>query len=143
MFVKLLRQLSPMSSATLPRIIFTHGDLQPHNIMVDMVGKKYVISGLLDWEYSGFYPEYYETVRSTNCLALNEHNDWYLFLLECISPKRYRQWWLFDMVREKTALTYVEAPAVRLGIPGTLIALLSFQTLSACTHVYGGDDFRA
>lgn len=100
-FVELLRQLSPMSSASLPRVVFTHGDLQPHNILVDMVGKKYVVSGLLDWEYSGFYPEYYEAVRSTNCLAPNELNDWYLFLPECISPKRYSHWWLLDMAREK------------------------------------------
>lgn len=99
-FVELLRQLSPyLPSPT--NIVFTHGDLRPDNITVEMVDHgQCVITGLLDWEYSGFYPEYYEAVRCTNCLTPYEDNDWFLFLPDCISPKRYAHWWLLDRVRE-------------------------------------------
>ncbi|KAL4810247.1 hypothetical protein BDV18DRAFT_156616 [Aspergillus unguis] len=39
----------------------------------------------IDWEYSGFYPEYYEAAKSTNCLSPFEEDDWYLFLPECLA----------------------------------------------------------
>ncbi|KAG9498601.1 hypothetical protein J7337_009409 [Fusarium musae] len=38
------------------RFVLTHGDLSPRNIMVD--GS--TITGIIDWELSGFYPEYVE-----------------------------------------------------------------------------------
>ncbi|OGM39212.1 hypothetical protein ABOM_012196 [Aspergillus bombycis] len=100
-FVKLLRQLAPpISAPSSPAIVFTHGDLRPNNIAVTMKDGTWVIAGLIDWEYSGFYPEYYEAVRCTNCLAPYEDNDWFLFLPDCVSPKAYSHWWLLDRVRE-------------------------------------------
>lgn len=39
------------------RIVFTHGDLKAHNIIVDDEGQ---LSGILDWESAGWYPEYWE-----------------------------------------------------------------------------------
>lgn len=102
-FVELLRQLSPSLSPT--NIVFTHGDLRPDNITVEMGDHgQCVITGLIDWEYSGFYPEYYEAVRSTNCLAPYGDDDWVLYLPECISPKRYAHWWPLDTVREARVL---------------------------------------
>jgi serine/threonine protein kinase len=38
------------------RFVLTHGDLSPRNIMVDGG----TITGIIDWELSGFYPEYVE-----------------------------------------------------------------------------------
>jgi aminoglycoside phosphotransferase len=38
------------------RIVFTHGDLKHHNILVQ--GGR--ITGFLDWESAGWYPEYWE-----------------------------------------------------------------------------------
>ncbi|KAF4500229.1 Phosphotransferase [Fusarium agapanthi] len=38
------------------RFVLTHGDLSPRNIMVD--GS--TITGIIDWELGGFYPEYVE-----------------------------------------------------------------------------------
>ncbi|KMO99859.1 hypothetical protein CIHG_10143 [Coccidioides immitis H538.4] len=77
--------------------VFTHGDLRPDNITVEASdGGQFRITGLLDWEYSGFYPEYYELIRSTNGLGPSGDDDWYLFLPECISPERYGMWWLLD-----------------------------------------------
>ncbi|OQE04996.1 hypothetical protein PENVUL_c028G09427 [Penicillium vulpinum] len=49
------------------RSIFTHADLQPRNIIIDE-GR---LSGIVDWECTGFYPEYWDftkffyTVRAT------------------------------------------------------------------------------
>ena len=39
------------------RVVFTHGDFKAHNILVDDEGH---ISGFLDWECTGWYPEYWE-----------------------------------------------------------------------------------
>ncbi|PYH75178.1 aminoglycoside phosphotransferase family protein [Aspergillus vadensis CBS 113365] len=39
------------------RITFTHGDFKAHNILVDDNGH---LSGFLDWECAGWYPEYWE-----------------------------------------------------------------------------------
>jgi aminoglycoside phosphotransferase (APT) family kinase protein len=51
------------------RLVMTHGDLHPRNIMVKWEGdenegdgygreKKIRVTALVDWELSGWYPEY-------------------------------------------------------------------------------------
>ncbi|KAF8815353.1 hypothetical protein BYT27DRAFT_7080179, partial [Phlegmacium glaucopus] len=40
---------------------FAHGDLGPHNILWDM--KKAEIAAIIDWEFSGWFPEYWEYTR--------------------------------------------------------------------------------
>ncbi|KAE8353427.1 kinase-like domain-containing protein [Aspergillus coremiiformis] len=98
-FVEFMRELCPPPSSC--SIVFTHGDLRPDNITVEMAEDHgYIVTGLIDWEYSGFYPEYYEAVKTTNCLWPYDEDDWYLFLPDCVSPKRYAHWWLLDRVRE-------------------------------------------
>lgn len=100
-FIEFLRQLAPsFTNNSGPRIVFTHGDITPDNITVKLTDNKYVISGILDWEYSGFYPDYFESVRCTTCLRPYEEDDWFLYLPECVSPKIHAQWWLFDRVRQ-------------------------------------------
>ena len=39
------------------RVVFTHGDFETHNILVDSSGH---LSGFIDWECAGWYPEYWE-----------------------------------------------------------------------------------
>lgn len=39
------------------RIMFTHGDFKAHNVLVGDDGH---LSGFLDWESAGWYPEYWE-----------------------------------------------------------------------------------
>ncbi|KAJ5804563.1 uncharacterized protein N7518_000866 [Penicillium psychrosexuale] len=96
-FIKFLRQLSPsVTNHSGPRIVFTHGDIRPDNITVKLTDNDYMVSGILDWEYSGFYPDYYESVRCTNCLRPYEEDDWFLYLPDCVSPTIYAQWWLLD-----------------------------------------------
>ncbi|KAL2814771.1 kinase-like domain-containing protein [Aspergillus granulosus] len=88
-FVELIRELSPPTSSC--KIVFTHGDLRPDNIIVKLTEDHgCIITGLIDWEYSGY----------TNCLSPYEEDDWYLLLPDCVSPKRYAYWWLLDRVRE-------------------------------------------
>ena len=45
------------------RIVFTHGDLAPRNILVQ--GGKVV--AIVDWEESGWYPEHWELVKAMWC----------------------------------------------------------------------------
>lgn len=55
--------------------VFTHGDLQPKNIMVDRVGSHedgsriFKIS-LIDWEIAGWYPEYWEFCSSNYVVSV-------------------------------------------------------------------------
>ncbi|KAE8375680.1 kinase-like domain-containing protein [Aspergillus bertholletiae] len=45
------------------KIVFTHGDLVPQNILVNSENK---VTTLVDWELAGHYPEYWE-YRSAKC----------------------------------------------------------------------------
>ena len=92
-----IRLLRSMSRSHPPTIVFSHGDLRPANIVVlpDVQGN-YRISGILDWEMSGFYPDYWESVKATNTMAPQEENDWYLHLPACASPTTYPLHWLLD-----------------------------------------------
>lgn len=67
-------------------MFFMHGDLQLDDITVKIVDhSQCVVTSLLDWEYSGFHPDYYKAVRCTNCLIPCEDNNWFLFLPDFIS----------------------------------------------------------
>ncbi|QSS58301.1 hypothetical protein I7I51_07724 [Histoplasma capsulatum] len=79
-FISRLQQCVPPEQLEI-RCVFTHGDLRPDNITVEPSGDhQFRITGLLDWEYSGFYPEYHELIKSTNGLSPSSDDDWYLFL---------------------------------------------------------------
>jgi aminoglycoside phosphotransferase (APT) family kinase protein len=60
------RRHAAKSHAVPHAIVFTHGDLNPRNIL----GENGKITGIVDWENAGFFPEYWEytkmhyTVRS-------------------------------------------------------------------------------
>lgn len=50
-------------------ILFTHADLNARNILVDRVKqsdgtKVWKVTGIVDWEFSGYYPEYWEYTKS-------------------------------------------------------------------------------
>lgn len=42
------------------KIVFTHNDIAPRNILV----RDAKVVGIVDWEFSGFYPEYWEYVKA-------------------------------------------------------------------------------
>ena len=52
------------------RIVFSHGDLRPANIIV----KDGHITGIIDWELGGWYPEYWEFVKAY--YVWRWQNDW-------------------------------------------------------------------
>ncbi|RDW91203.1 hypothetical protein BP5796_02368 [Coleophoma crateriformis] len=91
-WVKFLRSLLPPAPST---TVFTHGDVRPANIMVDIDETgKYFVTGIIDWETSGFYPEYFESVTMLYLFNINKEEDWWQYLPPCITPARHLERWL-------------------------------------------------
>ncbi|KAJ7027726.1 kinase-like protein [Mycena alexandri] len=66
------------------RIVFTHGDFAPRNIMV----QGDVVVGLIDWEHSGWYPEHWEYCKAHFSPDLNCGKSW-IRALDEIMPYGY------------------------------------------------------
>ncbi|PGH19316.1 hypothetical protein AJ80_04069 [Polytolypa hystricis UAMH7299] len=62
------------------RIVLTHGDLHPRNSLAEERGGGIRVTGLIDWEVSGAYPEYWEFVKSLNTVRPIRSGDWPFFL---------------------------------------------------------------
>ncbi|KAH8813097.1 kinase-like domain-containing protein [Xylogone sp. PMI_703] len=61
--------------------VLTHGDLAARNIMV----KDGVVTGILDWEHAGFFPEYVEYAVALG--ICDGHEDWWKPVLkEILKP---------------------------------------------------------
>ncbi|OAA37005.1 Protein kinase-like domain protein [Metarhizium rileyi] len=74
LYINMLRELMPETK----KIVFTHGDIRPANIMVKQNNNgTWTVVAIIDWESSGFYPEYWEAVKATNLLSPREQVDWY------------------------------------------------------------------
>ena len=54
------------------RICLTHGDIQPHNLLVDDAGRP---CGLIDWECASWMPEYWEHTYALR-IYLQRDEDW-------------------------------------------------------------------
>ncbi|KAF5666403.1 hypothetical protein FHETE_6287 [Fusarium heterosporum] len=63
------------------RFVLTHGDLSPRNILVD--GN--TITGIIDWELSGYYPEYVEYAVALG-LGSGIEEWWIPVLKEVLEP---------------------------------------------------------
>lgn len=71
--------------------VFTHGDVRTDNIIVDRdQNNACVVTGIIDWEDSGFYPKYYECTQLTRTMSLTEEDDRYSYLPRSISPLQFR-----------------------------------------------------
>lgn len=71
-------------NASLPsdhRIVMTHSDLHPRNILVDAEHPVRVV-GIVDWESGGGYPEYWEYVQALKSSFTTKDDDWHVFLPE-------------------------------------------------------------
>ncbi|PWY84748.1 hypothetical protein BO70DRAFT_395428 [Aspergillus heteromorphus CBS 117.55] len=64
-----------------PKFALTHGDLAARNILVHGA----FVSGVVDWEYSGFYPEYMEYALAT-VIHDNIEQWWLPVLKEILEP---------------------------------------------------------
>ena len=79
MYTRFLQSLMPASPTT---AVFAHGDIRPATIMVrqddgDEKGSaSWTVVAIIDWESSGFYPEYWECVKMTNNLMPRDEDDW-------------------------------------------------------------------
>ncbi|OJJ89571.1 uncharacterized protein ASPGLDRAFT_264381 [Aspergillus glaucus CBS 516.65] len=62
------------------RNIFTHGDLRLANIKV----KDGHVTGILDWEFSGWYPEYCEFAKALHIWKWR--NDWTDYMVQIFKP---------------------------------------------------------
>jgi aminoglycoside phosphotransferase (APT) family kinase protein len=95
LYRQLLQELMPPSA----KIVFTHSDLRPANIIVRMgEDGEWTVAAIIDWDTSGFYPEYWESVKMTNNLTPRDHFDWYKFLPESLSLSKYPVQWLVDKI---------------------------------------------
>jgi thiamine kinase-like enzyme len=61
-------------------ILFTHGDISPRNIMV----RDGHIAAIIDWQYAGWYPEYWEFVKALK--TANWRIDWPTHMLRILDP---------------------------------------------------------
>ena len=80
------RLLPGMRGTGEQKFVLTHGDLAARNIMV----KDGKITGLVDWEYSGFFPEYMEYTLAT--VIHDCHEDWWKpHLKEILEPCGFKR----------------------------------------------------
>ena len=72
---------------------FAHGDLNPKNTMIIIfLGKQdgsVSISGIIDWEMGGWYPEYWDALRTLNIRSTDDESDWWCSLPEQLNINRY------------------------------------------------------
>ncbi|KAJ5436987.1 hypothetical protein N7445_007872 [Penicillium cf. griseofulvum] len=77
------RHIRSFLSGMLPqshRILFTHGDIRPQNVMV----KDGNVVAIIDWELSGWYPEYWEFAEAL--LTWGWQSDWTDYLTQILQP---------------------------------------------------------
>lgn len=64
------------------RIVLTHGDIRPDNVLV----RNGAIVGVLDWELAGYYPEYWDFVQTFR--AMDRGLDFHDYI-EAMFPQLY------------------------------------------------------
>ncbi|GBE87989.1 hypothetical protein SCP_1202150 [Sparassis crispa] len=67
------------------RIVLTHGDFHPRNIMIVEEGDEVRVSGIIDWEMGGWYPEHWETIKTFNTRGCDEDCDFWDYLPDAIA----------------------------------------------------------
>lgn len=102
-YLELLSSLSCHLENEQEQCVFTHADLHTANIIVchDDETDACTLSGIIDWEMSGFYPPSFESIKATNVLATNEESDWFLHLPSTIAPTTSPGRWLLDRIYDK------------------------------------------
>ena len=78
------------------RRVLTHGDFHPRNIIV----KDMVVTGIIDWDCAGWYPEYWEYIKAL--ASVGPIVDWWRYLPTIVSP--YDAEWAIDRQFEKLGM---------------------------------------
>jgi aminoglycoside phosphotransferase (APT) family kinase protein len=93
---------------------FTHGDLNIHNVMVDVATG--TVTAVLDWELSGYFPVWWEYASTTTWGCSQEDVEWRLLLREYMEPfEDAREWWLDFMSLQHYPKMINERAAALLG----------------------------
>ncbi|EXJ82249.1 hypothetical protein A1O3_06062 [Capronia epimyces CBS 606.96] len=98
-YVRLFRKLWKSQESS---IVFTHGDLRLSNIMVRAVytdpEEMPRVSGIVDWEESGLYPDWWEAAKVTRSVTPDDADemDWISYLPRSISPRLFPIAWLAE-----------------------------------------------
>ncbi|THV55383.1 hypothetical protein BGAL_0009g00330 [Botrytis galanthina] len=87
---KCFLKMAEHSLLTNHAIIFAHGELAPRNILV----KEGRVVAVLDWENAGWYPEYWDFVKSFNAMD-SRCGEWYDWV-ERVFPVGYEQEFMND-----------------------------------------------
>ncbi len=76
-------------------VVMSHGDLHPSNILVEWESStSLVVTGIVDWELSGAYPEYWDYVKALHWVK-SDLSDWYTYIpTEAIG--NYQDRWIQD-----------------------------------------------
>ncbi|OQD71391.1 hypothetical protein PENPOL_c001G05003 [Penicillium polonicum] len=69
-------------------IVFTHSDFSPRNILVDE-NSVYQVTAILDWEFAGWYPEWWEYFRAYK--NFHRGKDWSDYLCYILPPRYDRE----------------------------------------------------
>ncbi|KAL6871292.1 kinase-like protein [Trichoderma novae-zelandiae] len=85
---KMMRHLARFCLSHKHRIVFTHGDLAPRNILIDE--KTLKVAAVLDWEEAGWYPEHWEYIKAYQ--HLQPMMDWPDYLAHILPPKYEREY---------------------------------------------------
>lgn len=107
-YAAFLRSLLPPPDPKEPAV-FTHGDLFPGNIMLDVdprIPGGYRVSGIIDWEQSGFYPPWLEASKilytfNENMSGKNPMPDWWEYVPVCVTPASYAAEWAVGRLWDK------------------------------------------
>lgn len=106
-YIKFLRGFLPPPPT---ESVFSHGDFTPDNIIVDIdENDNWTVTGIIDWDHAGFYPEYHESMKATAALSSYDADDWWVFMPRCIAPTKYPVQWMVDRLwgRSATPAGYV------------------------------------
>ncbi|KAJ5350142.1 hypothetical protein N7541_007869 [Penicillium brevicompactum] len=82
----LLRHYAKFALMEDHEIVFTHADFAPRNILVE--GGR--VTAILDWEYAGWYPEYWEHIQALR--QLMPMRDWPEYLERILPPQYEREY---------------------------------------------------
>lgn len=85
---RLRNKIKKLSEDYSQKFVLTHGDLNARNILVKCVMEAgrpvWRISAILDWETSGFFPEYMEYAQARISISHNSPRGWRDFLVDLL-----------------------------------------------------------